>query len=123
MFNYYSNVVRVAFSYFFQQFYKPSNEVVSEKGHKKLLRKNLSVVSLHVKKRLAVSYSTPHDKNIYYFLTSGKQNNTALSWLLLCRLLLPHNKKTSLISSRVSRCLLYSRYNKTVSALSLRLVN
>ena len=97
MFNYYSNVVWVAFSYFFQQFYKPSNEVVSEKGHKKLLRKNLSVVSLHVKKkRLAASYSTPHDKNIYYFLTNGKQNNTALSWLLLCRLLLPHTKKNKL---------------------------
>ena len=64
-----------------------------KKVTKELLRKNLSVVSLHVKKRLAASYSTPHDKNIYYFLTDGKQNNTALSWLLLCRLLLPHNTK------------------------------
>ena len=43
-----------------------------------------------------MSYSTPHDKNIYYFLINGKQNNTALSWLLLCRLLLPHNKKNKL---------------------------
>ena len=122
MFNYYSNVVRVAFSYFFQQFYKPSNEVVSEKGHKKLLRKNLSVVSLHVKKNDLPRRILLLTIKTFTISSQAVNKTTALSWLLLCRLLLPHNEKELAFLKGVALSSILTD-NKTASALSLKLVN